>query len=166
MDALEVHDMVIKANKDADSIMNDMYKWTMEDFEGFLTKYAKKLHPDHVLMVKVKSKMAGFYRKVPGYTMAELSQNKELIEKKLKLCQDAMKVLEKIEPGYGSLKGWYIEYYSNYLSTHLTYILLSLLGVLMYEHHLAIFLKCQIETHPDWGPSEALTPCISEILVM
>ena len=26
----------------------------------------------------------------------------------------------------------------------------------MYEHHLAIFLKCQIETDPDWGPSEAL----------
>ena len=107
MDSSEVSDMVTKANKDADSIMNDMYKWTMEDFEGFLTKYAKKLHPDHVLMVKVKSKMAGFYGKVPGYTMVELSQNKELIEKKLKLCQDAMKVLEKIEPGYGSLKGKY-----------------------------------------------------------
>jgi len=107
MDASEVSDMVTKANKDADSIMNDMYKWTMEDFEGFLTKYAKKLHPDHVLMVKVKSKMAGFYGKVPGYTMVELSQNKELIEKKLKLCQEAMKVLEKIEPGYGSLKGKY-----------------------------------------------------------
>ena len=29
-------------------------------------------------------------------------------------------------------------------------------GVLMYELHLAIFLKCQIETDPEWGPSEAL----------
>jgi len=82
-------------------------------------------------MVKVKSKMAGFYGKVPGYAMAELSQNKDLIEKKLKLCQDAMKVLEKIEPGYGSLK-----------------------GVLMYELHLAIFLKCQIETECEHARTE------------
>ena len=33
---------------------------------------------------------------------------------------------------------------------------MSFSGVLFYEHHLAIFLKCQIETDPDWGPSEAL----------
>ena len=60
----EVKDINEEAYKEAEIILNDMSKWTVERFEEYLSKYSKKLHSNHVLNVSIKNKLAGFYGKL------------------------------------------------------------------------------------------------------
>ena len=71
----------------------------------YLAKYSKKLHPNNVCMVRVKNKLAGFYGRLPGYTMLDMTMNRELLDRKQKLCEEALDVVDKLEPGLSSTKG-------------------------------------------------------------
>ena len=86
-------------------IVGDVNKDTVEDYEAFVSKYSKILHPTHVLNIKIKSKLCTFYGKLTGYTMTELSKNRSLVDKKLKYCKESLSSIEKIECGLSSLKG-------------------------------------------------------------
>ena len=80
---------------------------TVECYENYLTKYGKKLHPNHVLNISVKYKLAGFYGKHKGYTLADAkkSGNRKHIDRKLELLKECVEVIDKLEPGLSSFKG-------------------------------------------------------------
>ncbi len=110
------------AFKNAKEVLNDPEQWTVEVFELFLSKYGRILHPDHVIMVQIKHKLSGFYGRLPGYSMLDMQMNPALLERKLKLGEESMKCIEKLQPGLGTIK-----------------------ALQLYENHLPIFMKAQIE---------------------
>ena len=91
-------------------LTSSLNKDTVEDYEAFVSKYSKILHPTHVLNIKIKSKLCTFYGKLAGYTMTELSKNRSLVDKKLKYCKESLSSIEKIECGLSSLKGEFHSY--------------------------------------------------------
>ena len=146
-------------------IVGDVNKDTVEDYEAFVSKYSKILHPTHVLNIKIKSKLCTFYGKLAGYTMTDLSKNRNLVDKKLKYCKESLSSIEKIECGLSSLKGefhiyipsilkfaFFWEYFS--IHTYTTYLYMNLRntlfsGILFYEIYLASFILAQLKTDPN-----------------
>ena len=103
----EVLDINQKAYNDTLELLSHWTKWTVKGYEEFLTKYSKKLHPNHTLNISIKTKLAGFYGKLSGYTLldAQYSGVRDHIDRKLELCKESLEVLEKISPGLSSVKG-------------------------------------------------------------
>ena len=111
-----------------DSALSHWTKWTVEGYEEFLSKYSKKLHPNHLFNISIKTKLAGFYGKLSGYTMqdAQYSGVRDHIDRKLELCKESLEVLEKILPGLSSVKGNFINLITNILAMRLLTNLLLL----------------------------------------
>ena len=91
--------------------------YPIEGYEEFLSKYSKKLHPNHLFNISIKTKLAGFYGKLSGYTMqdAQYSGVRDHIDRKLKLCKESLEVLEKISPGLSSVKGTYLYLFLSFI---------------------------------------------------
>ena len=139
------------------SIVGDVNKDTVEDYEAFVSKYSKILHPTHVLNIKIKSKLCTFYGKLAGYTMTDLSKNRNLVDKKLKYCKESLSSIEKIECGLSSLKGElqiYIpsiskfEFFLEYFSIMLVLLIYELKKYLFFRDFILRDLSCQFHIGP------------------
>ena len=79
------------------------YSPKVSDFETFLTKNSKILHPNHVIMIDKKYTLAKMYGRMKGYEPDEMSD--EQFQRKRDLCQEVLKVLDKIMPGRSRKRG-------------------------------------------------------------
>ena len=95
------------AYNDAIELIDNPNNLKVECYENYLSKYSKILHPNHMLNIHIKYKLAGFYGKQKGYTLAEAkkSGSRNHIDRKLELLKDCIEVIDRLEPGLSSLKG-------------------------------------------------------------
>uniref|UniRef100_A0A336KMW1 CSON012778 protein n=1 Tax=Culicoides sonorensis TaxID=179676 RepID=A0A336KMW1_CULSO len=75
----------------------------LEALETVLKKYKTVLHPHHYQILGIKQALVELYGRVPGYEMSELPD--VLLERKLELCRDLLKVFDIIEPGITRSRG-------------------------------------------------------------
>ncbi|XP_055638361.1 SET domain-containing protein SmydA-8-like [Toxorhynchites rutilus septentrionalis] len=69
----------------------------LENFERVFKKYKSVLHPLHFINTSIRHSLIELYGRIPGYEMQELPDI--LLERKVDLCRDIMKVLNVFEPG-------------------------------------------------------------------
>jgi hypothetical protein len=69
----------------------------VEDFEAFLKKYSNVVHDNHVILVDKKYTLAKMYGRMKGFEADEMSDDQ--FKRKRQLCEDVLKVLDKIMPG-------------------------------------------------------------------
>ncbi len=84
--------------------------WKVELYELYLTNYGKLLHPNNFCLLKVKIKLAKFYGRLPagnmmGQTLSLIEYVRISLDRKHKLCDESLKVLDKLQPGLSNLKG-------------------------------------------------------------
>ena len=104
----------------------------VEAHEAFLKKYKPILHPNHVVLIKVKYALVKMYGRMPGYEANNLTNDQ--LERKLGLCREVLGVLDKIMPGQSRMR-----------------------GVIMYELHLPLVLLAnrQLQQGPGSGADPA-----------
>merc|ERR1712046_188082 len=107
-----------KASNEAMKLFKDKTKWTVEHFELYLNNYAKILHPNHMLLVKIKTKLCS----LPELKTETISKNQEKMQQKLKLLNDTLDVVEKIQPD----------------------AITTIKGLLLYDIHLTSFFSVQL----------------------
>ncbi|XP_058446372.1 SET domain-containing protein SmydA-8 [Malaya genurostris] len=69
----------------------------LENFERLFKKYRSVLHPLHFINTSIRHSLIELYGRIPGYEMHDLPDI--LLERKVELCQDILKVLNVFEPG-------------------------------------------------------------------
>ena len=100
--------------------------------ETFLKKFKPILHPNHVILIKVKYALAKMYGRMAGYEANNLTNDQ--LERKLGLCREVLGVLDVIMPGQSRMR-----------------------GVIMYEFHLPLVLLAnrQLQQGPGGGADPA-----------
>ena len=78
---------------------------SIKDFESFVSKYEKILHPTNFLLIRIKYSLIGFYGRLEGYELQDLVANPALLERKKQLGHQVLEVLKLSEPGLSSAKG-------------------------------------------------------------
>ena len=92
---------------------------------------------------------------------AQYSGVRDHIDRKLELCKESLEVLEKILPGLSSVKGNFINLITKLLAIGFGPIFYCYqisnhnLGLLLNELNMAINYVTQLDTDPDYGPSNA-----------
>ena len=104
----------------------------VEAHEAFLKKYKPILHPNHVVLIRVKYALAKMYGRMEGYEANSLTNDQ--LERKLGLCREVLGVLDVIMPGQSRMR-----------------------GVMMYELHLPLVLLAnrQLQRGPGGGADPA-----------
>ena len=98
----------MKCHAEAEELLYNPQYHTVSHFEGFLKEYEKRfLHPENLSMIRIKHSLTGFYGRLPGYTMNDMAVNPALLDRKMELIDDCIRVIENIEPGISSIKGKY-----------------------------------------------------------
>ena len=108
-------------NKDGEKLHSIKQNRTVEKYEQYLKLYGLLLHPDNLCLVRIKYTLVGFYGRAPGYHVQDLIKNPKILDRKLQLTKEVLNVLKKSEPGISSSR-----------------------GVILYEMHMPIFLKAQL----------------------
>lgn len=121
MKAEEAEKQILKAHEEAEKLLGSTENWLVESFEMFLAKYGKMMHPNNMCLVRIKNSLAGFYGRLPGYQMLDMTVNQNLLERKNIVCQETLKVIEILEPHISTTK-----------------------GILQYELHLPVFMGAQL----------------------
>ncbi|CAG7822316.1 unnamed protein product, partial [Allacma fusca] len=75
----------------------------IETQENFLTECKSIFHTNHYIVLGVKFALCQAYGREEGYTLTELTT--ESIHRKLQLCQEVLKVLDVLTPGYCITRG-------------------------------------------------------------
>ena len=122
LDPDQAKQVIDKAFEESEQIINKPEHWTVDLAEMYLKKYGNFLDPNHPLMARIKVKLAGFYGRCPGYTMMDMSYNRNIPDRKKQVCQEALEALEKLQPGLSTTR-----------------------GLLLYELHLPIFMSAQMD---------------------
>ena len=74
------------------------------NIERFLARHqGKTAHPNHMSLMNLKFSLCGFYGRVQGYTMNEMTE--DMLKRKRQLCEDTLTVLNKIDAGPSPRKG-------------------------------------------------------------
>ncbi len=82
---------------------------------------AGSLHPNNILLVRARYRLCGMYGREAGYEVPDLSPAQ--VEKKLRLCEQVLGVLDKIDPGISVRRGMIL------YEMHLPLIMLAQLGL-------------------------------------
>ena len=83
-------------------LFKDRTKWTVENLNMYLNNYSKILHLNHILFTKIRTKLCS----LPELNMDMIGQNKDKMEEKMKLLNDTLDILDKIQPdAINSVKG-------------------------------------------------------------
>ncbi|XP_058056982.1 SET domain-containing protein SmydA-8 [Anopheles bellator] len=69
----------------------------LEAYERLYKKFRTVLHPLHFINTAIRHSLIELYGRIPGYEMAELPD--VLLERKVELCRDVLRVLDVFEPG-------------------------------------------------------------------
>ena len=66
------------------------------------------MHSNHMILVNLKFSLCGFYGRIPGYTMNEMTE--EMLTRKKQLCEQTLAVLNKIDAGQSPRKGTFQDF--------------------------------------------------------
>ena len=80
-------------------------KRSVQDFEAFVAKYEKILHPTNFLLIRIKYSLIGLYGRLKGYEIQDLVANPAWLERKRQLGHQVLEVLKLSEPGLSCAKG-------------------------------------------------------------
>lgn len=70
-------------------------------YEELLNKYSSEFHPNHFLMIDLKQNIATILRAILMNPMYE--PGKEVLERRLELCEEILPVVKTVIPGYSKL---------------------------------------------------------------
>ena len=95
--------IIEKATNEAMNLLTDKTKWNAKDIGLYLQEYSRSLHPNHMLFIKIKSKLCS----LPEFSREQLEKTKNhaIMEQKIKILRENLAVIEKIIPGISSVKG-------------------------------------------------------------
>lgn len=71
--------------------------------EALIKKYRSVLHPNHSLLLNLKYSLTQLYGRARGYMFDDLPDI--LLERKIELCRQILKVADIIKPGYSRQRG-------------------------------------------------------------
>ena len=81
------------------------------DYEVFIKKYSGTLlHPNHMFLTNLKYSLSGFYGRLEGYQMHQMDET-ALLRKK-QVCEEALHVLNKLDPGISPRRGLLCLYFT------------------------------------------------------
>jgi len=83
------------------------YSCDPPEWEALLLHFNKELHPDHFLCMKVKRLLLQLYGSREGYRLEQLPRS--LIDRKIELCRNYIKVFSLLEPGFRLWRGRVLE---------------------------------------------------------
>ncbi|XP_055542478.1 SET domain-containing protein SmydA-8 [Wyeomyia smithii] len=69
----------------------------LDIYERLLQNFTTILHPLHFINTTIRDNLIQLYGRIPGYRMSELPDT--LLERKVELCKDVLKILNVFEPG-------------------------------------------------------------------
>lgn len=72
--------------------------------ENLLKKFSRTFPQTNVVMVEIKQNLVALYRDI---ILREPSPSRKVMQRKINLCLDLLKVLDAIEPGISRLRGRY-----------------------------------------------------------
>ncbi|XP_022900337.2 SET domain-containing protein SmydA-8 [Onthophagus taurus] len=75
----------------------------VKKMEYLLEKYRNVLHPNHYLCLSLKLSLSQLYGKINGFLIHELTD--ELLERKIEICREILKIFDVLEPGYTRIRG-------------------------------------------------------------
>ncbi|TRY73768.1 hypothetical protein TCAL_00957 [Tigriopus californicus] len=113
-----------KAFKETEALLKSNSSTVVDLCEMFLSRYKTLLHPNNLLMLKVKYGLITMIGRIPGYQMNCLTLDQ--IIRKRRLCEDILRVLDVIDPGISSRR-----------------------GVVLYELHMAQIMAAQLQYAND-----------------
>ncbi len=99
----QVRELFLKLRAETDDLLNDPERNNIASYEQFLQDNSSILHPNNLLMVRVRYRLCGMYGRQPGYQVSDLSP--VLVERKLRLCEQVLHVLDRIDPGVSVKRG-------------------------------------------------------------
>merc|ERR1712226_1623146 len=90
----KAEEIVLKCHAQAEELLYNSQYHTVSHFEGFLKEYEKTfLHPENLSMIRIKHSLTGFYGRLPGYTMNDMAVNPALLDRKMELIDDCIRVI-------------------------------------------------------------------------
>ena len=75
----------------------------IEVTEKIIRKYKSILHPRHAFNISIKHSLIQLYGRAPGYTFDDLPDL--ILERKIEMCKEILKVADKVEPGLNRFRG-------------------------------------------------------------
>lgn len=111
------------------TLLTDKTKWNSKDIGLYLQEYSRSLHPNHMLFIKIKSKLCS----LPEFSREQMEKTKNhaKMEQKIKILRENLAVIEKIIPGISSVK-----------------------GLILYDIHIASFIPAQQKIEAIGGEIE------------
>jgi len=70
---------------------------------SFKIQLLQVLHPNHMFFCLVKYSLSGYYGRLPGFRMEEMTP--DVVKRKRQICLETLEVIEKIDLGIGIRKG-------------------------------------------------------------
>ncbi|XP_078597927.1 uncharacterized protein LOC144873958 isoform X1 [Branchiostoma floridae x Branchiostoma japonicum] len=70
----------------------------IEEYEDLVERHESILHPNHYAMLRCKKFLAHAYGRQPGYSLAELSEDR--LNKKMEMCRTLIDTLEIVSPRF------------------------------------------------------------------
>eukprot|EP00095_Tigriopus_kingsejongensis_P004968 maker-scaffold96_size378025-snap-gene-1.18 protein:Tk04968 transcript:maker-scaffold96_size378025-snap-gene-1.18-mRNA-1 annotation:"histone-lysine n-methyltransferase ashr1" len=95
--------IMTKAYHETEALLASSGSETVELCEMFLTKYRRLLHPNNILMLRIKYGLSTMLGRVSGYLMESLTPVQVI--RKRKLCEESLQVLDVLDPGLSSKRG-------------------------------------------------------------
>lgn len=95
-DAATVQKILIQASEDIANASGDVMA-----YEELLNRYAPEFHPNHFLMIDIKQNIATILRAILINSMRD--PNKEVLRRRLDLCEEILPVVKVLIPGYSKL---------------------------------------------------------------
>jgi len=96
--------------EDVRSILKELQRETaglnsnnLKEVMRVLSKFSPYLHPHHGVLTELKQYLVSGLGRLPGYTMADLSQSDQV--QKLVLCRQVLEVLDIVDPGLSLGRG-------------------------------------------------------------
>ena len=115
MEKSKAEEIISSSYLEAEQLLQNSENHSLPKFEQFLIEYGRKLHPENLIMIRIKHSLCGFYGRYPGFTMNDMAMNPKLLERKIDLINECLETINKIEPGISSMKGKYISKLKRFL---------------------------------------------------
>jgi hypothetical protein len=86
-------------------------------YEGFLSRHASLLHPNHFLFTSARQSLSQLYGRDERFLLNTLTTNQ--LERKVAICRQLLDVADVVEPGLTRIRGMYRNQMNSIFSHHL-----------------------------------------------
>ena len=75
MEKSKAEEIISSSYLEAEQLLQNSENHSLPKFEQFLIEYGRKLHPENLIMIRIKHSLCGFYGRYPGFTMNDMAMN-------------------------------------------------------------------------------------------